>query len=365
MKKFAYFLSFICLNLVSLDVFCQNASLDIGIFNSIFASNTLEIRLQPIVKIDNKAYTGGRFTIRYPASSGVSLSVLSNPYSYFKTIVGSSTENTIGPYTYVIFNSVPGNPPIVTWNANVEQLILTLQVSGAGSNGVAFELVTDIPELQPITGLNGNYYQELNAESDIGAQRLIYHASTAVVLPVELLSFQAEKKGKTTFVSWETAHEKNLSLYGIERSADGVNFKTIGFEKPKGLNLSDKVTYYFTDAEPTFGVNYYRLYAKDLDNTITYSKIVSVDFGAGLKVKTYPNPFHETLNLQMDIEQAIKGDILIDFYDIAGKQILNKKVPAQGRSFNESLYTEDLVPGSYLIRVQAGSYIWQQKITKL
>ncbi len=179
-----------------------------------------------------------------------------------------------------------------------------------------------------------------------------------------LLLFQAEKKGKTSLVTWETINEKNLSEYAIERSSDGVNFKAIGYEKPKASNVSEKVTYSFVDEEPGIGINYYRLYSKDLDNTGTFSKIVSIDFSAGIKVKTFPNSFLETLNIEMAVEQSIEDDVSIGLYDIAGKQVLNKKMVGQNRSANFSLPTNDLVPGSYLIRVKAGNYTWQDKITK-
>ncbi len=378
MKKLIYFLSFICLSVFSLNSVAQQApqaraplaAIDLGIFNAPLGSNNIEIRLKSLKAID-MPYTAGRFTVRYPTTSGVTLDILNtnntlyNPYGYYKAKIGTLYETPASDgFTYVIFGFTVGSVVNMTnWAAGqvIVPPLLTLQVNGAAASGLVFELITGNSWTN---NYNGTYYQEIGADSDVGSQNGFYHSSTANIIPLELLFFQAEKKGKTSLVTWETLNEKNLSEYVVERSTDGINFKAIGYQKPKATNVSQKTTYTFLDEEPGMGINYYRLFSKDLDGTGTYSKIVSIDFSAGIKVKTFPNPFYQTLNIEMAIEKSIEGDVSIGLYDIAGKQVLNKKMDGQSRSANFSLPTNDLVPGSYLIRVKAGNYTWQDKITK-
>jgi Secretion system C-terminal sorting domain len=191
--------------------------------------------------------------------------------------------------------------------------------------------------------------------------------NTLVVLPLELKSFTAKKdktNGDKTLVQWESIGEKNLETYIVERSEDGINFKAIGFDKPKAKSEIEKVDYSFVDDKPEIGINYYRLQSKELSRKINYSKVVSVDFGLGLKAKAFPNPFADELNVEIDIEQGVKGQVTIDMFDTAGKQVLTKKINAEGRKLNFEVPTAGLVPGSYVIRVKNGSTTWQHKITK-
>jgi hypothetical protein len=188
-----------------------------------------------------------------------------------------------------------------------------------------------------------------------------------VVLPLDLRSFTAKKdktNGDKTLVQWESVGEKNLETYIVERSEDGINFKPIGFERPKAKNETEKVDYSFMDDKPAIGINYYRLQSKELSKKVNYSKIVSVDFGLGIKAKTFPNPFTAELNIEIDIEQGVKGEVTVDMFDTSGKQVLTKKLNAEGRKLNFDIPTEGLVPGSYVIRIKNGSYTWQHKITK-
>jgi hypothetical protein len=185
-----------------------------------------------------------------------------------------------------------------------------------------------------------------------------------IVLPVDLLSFKANKKtSKTSLLQWETASEKNIVNYIIERSQDGRNFHAIGFIKPKAGSVNEKTAYDFLDEQPDMGLNYYRLLSKGFGKDEKYSKVVSLDFGLGLTGRAYPNPIDGDITIDLDIE-GNSGEVLISMYDIVGKQVLTKKVQNTDRRVNLSMPTSDLVPGIYLIRVSVGGFKWEHKITK-
>ncbi|MFN4081890.1 MAG: hypothetical protein ACK4NS_13410, partial [Saprospiraceae bacterium] len=59
-------------------------------------------------------------------------------------------------------------------------------------------------------------------------------ASLLSPLPVELLSFNAEKRGQTARLEWRTATEKDNDYFEIERSAGGTAFASIGRVKGAG-----------------------------------------------------------------------------------------------------------------------------------
>jgi hypothetical protein len=110
-------------------------------------------------------------------------------------------------------------------------------------------------------------------------------------LPVNLLSFTAEKSGEQVLLSWSTASETRNKEFGVERSdADG---KWLEIAKVNGAGNSSLVRHYSAiDRMPLTGVGFYRLRQTDFDGTTVYSDIRKVDFSGSLTdgFKVYPNP---------------------------------------------------------------------------
>jgi Secretion system C-terminal sorting domain len=189
-------------------------------------------------------------------------------------------------------------------------------------------------------------------------------AGCAIVLPTDLLSFKGIKKGAVSQLQWEATNEKNLINYIVERSADGRNFHPIGFNKPKAVSSLEKATYDFIDDQPEIGLNYYRLLSKGFGKDEKYSKVISLDFGIGLSGRAFPNPLDGDLTIELDIENG-SGEVVVGIYDVAGRQVVSKKIQNSDRRLNIPLPTADLPPGSYLVRVKAGVFSWERQITKM
>lgn len=120
------------------------------------------------------------------------------------------------------------------------------------------------------------------------------------VLPVELISFNGEKKGQTSLLTWKTAQEQNNDHFEIERSPDGsVNsFVSVGTIPGKG-NTNNITSYSFTDRMPLDGINYYRLKQVDIDGKFTYSRTIPITFAGLDKVIVYPNPASDRLYIRL------------------------------------------------------------------
>lgn len=69
------------------------------------------------------------------------------------------------------------------------------------------------------------------------------------ILPVTWLSFTGTGQGKTVLLNWSTAAENNNDHYEIERSANGMQYTTIG-EVAAAANPSIRNDYQFTDINP-------------------------------------------------------------------------------------------------------------------
>ena len=184
-----------------------------------------------------------------------------------------------------------------------------------------------------------------------------------VVLPIELKSFTATKNKTASNLAWQTASEKGVSHFEVERSQDGNTFAKIGTVKAAG-NSADLHKYAWVDVAPFTGSNYYRLKITDVDGKSEYSKVVTLNFDAkSLSAKSYPNPFQHNFSLEVEVEKGT-GEVIVELFDLAGKQIYNQKIQALTERLNVDVPTDDLQAGTYLIRIKNGSNIWQHKIIK-
>jgi hypothetical protein len=352
MKKILFFLLF------SSFCFSTNAQVDIELRNT---GTVLEVWIRPRTLDPGDFINGITFAIKWPTAC-TGADVTNTPMSNLGPLAMSTASGIItsGANNYRVYNGGGGAYNYAASN-NTFIKIMTAPTSGSLVNcPFSIDLITP-GEVDGNFGVDGQLHGAFATAVMMtgGVTNL-----SPVVLAVELISFKAEKIEDKTALKWESTTEVNLSNYTIERSGDGRDFKAIGIEEPKAKNQTEKVTYTFTDNKPDLGINYYRLKMEDTDGKITYSKVVSADFGSDLRAKTSPNPFATDLNLEIDIERNVRGEVTIELFDMAGKQIRTQKVIAEGRKLNLNIQTNDLSVGTYMIRLSHGSFTWQQKITK-
>jgi uncharacterized repeat protein (TIGR03803 family) len=165
------------------------------------------------------------------------------------------------------------------------------------------------------------------------------------VLPVEWLTFNAQKREQTALLTWKTAQEQNSDRFEIERSANGITFNFIGTIRAAG-NTSSITNYSFIDDSPLNETNYYRLKQIDIDGKFTYSKIVSVNFGNTEKIVVFPNPASD--RLYISLPQG-SNYTLVRITDASGKLVLQKNIP--GSSAIIELPVQSLTRGWYILQL--------------
>jgi hypothetical protein len=94
-------------------------------------------------------------------------------------------------------------------------------------------------------------------------------------LPIELLSFEAYMVDTTVNIKWSTATETNCDYFLLERSIDGIDWKTIHKVTANGTSTMVHV-YNTTDPTAAFGYNYYRLKEVDYNGQFEISPMKSV-----------------------------------------------------------------------------------------
>jgi hypothetical protein len=104
------------------------------------------------------------------------------------------------------------------------------------------------------------------------------------VLPIELISFTANKFKNKVLVSWSTAAEINNDYFVVERSFDGHHFSPIARLDGAG-NSTHLINYQIQDEDFVNGVNYYKLIQTDYNGDETKSDIVSIDMSQQSEMK--------------------------------------------------------------------------------
>ncbi|MBG9377495.1 T9SS type A sorting domain-containing protein [Panacibacter sp. DH6] len=169
-----------------------------------------------------------------------------------------------------------------------------------------------------------------------------------LILPVTLKAFDVVYNQQSVTANWSTATELNFSGFEIERSLDGINFRTIGALKAKG-NSNNIVHYSFKDGVMVQALTYfYRLKMIDADGTYTYSAVRSVDItGNAGKATAFASG-----NEIFVKHAAANSKTTIALYDVVGKLLFWQRL-AEGQT-NTTIHAQQLAHGNYII-VLAGS----------
>ena len=117
-------------------------------------------------------------------------------------------------------------------------------------------------------------------------------------LPVELVGFAAKRStGTAVALAWHTASEKNNAGFTVEKSANGKEFRALGFVAGAGSSTAAHAYAYVDEAAAAAG--YYRLRQEDFDGKVTYSLVQYVAAGSGKAepLALYPNPAHSSVQV--------------------------------------------------------------------
>ncbi|HEX5024033.1 MAG TPA: zinc-dependent metalloprotease [Agriterribacter sp.] len=166
-------------------------------------------------------------------------------------------------------------------------------------------------------------------------------------LPVQWLNVSAQNANDNVKLNWSTAMEFNNSYFAIEASADGIHFSGVGKVMSKGN--SNSPTYYdYLHPQPGFGKLFYRIKQVDIDGRSSYSKVVMVNIPekADAHPWIYPVPAgsHITLHFGKPERSAY-----IEILSSDMKSVYREKI--QGTTLTKNIFTGDLRPGTYFIKI--------------
>ncbi|MCE7059733.1 right-handed parallel beta-helix repeat-containing protein, partial [Dyadobacter sp. CY343] len=120
--------------------------------------------------------------------------------------------------------------------------------------------------------------------------------TTELVLPLNLIRFTVSNETRNNLLQWSTTSEVNTDKFEVQSSRDAKKFIQIATVNASG---SGDHQYSYVDQNQYNGTVYYRLKMSDLDETYTYSKIISLT-GEGNLTSIYPNPAGEAVIFQVN-----------------------------------------------------------------
>ena len=164
-------------------------------------------------------------------------------------------------------------------------------------------------------------------------------SSAATPVPVKLEYFSVNKKENFNQLNWKASCTYGNAAFVIERSDDGIHFKTIG--NITAIAMRCQLPFYFMDNNPMAGKNYYRLKISDADGKYFYSKtLVAGNNKAGVEITAVAN---NTVYLNSNKQQVISIKVIA----ADGKELFNQKQTVGAGSNNISLQTANTAKGIY------------------
>jgi hypothetical protein len=192
----------------------------------------------------------------------------------------------------------------------------------------------------------------------------------AEVVPVELSSFTAERRGGKAILTWTTVTETNNQGFEIQRSNDKVFFTTIGFKKGNGTTTEEQY-YSFTDDQVISGIIFYRLRQVDYDGTSKVSEVIEVSSNIPVEYtleQNYPNPFNPSTVISFNIPED--GHVELRVFDVTGSEVallVNEyKIAGEYKlQFNIRQQNLNLPSGVYMYQLKAGDRLFTKKMMML
>jgi len=126
-----------------------------------------------------------------------------------------------------------------------------------------------------------------------------------------VLAFDAYPVIGNSILEWFSNTTDLESIFEIEHSTDDKNYTKI--EEVEVVYFDEYESFYkLADEQPAIGDNYYRIKQVFIDGNTTYTETKKIVYaGEENRVRFYPNPANEVLNIEMDNFQNQTGNIQI------------------------------------------------------
>ena len=196
----------------------------------------------------------------------------------------------------------------------------------------------------------------LNAVTSFSPFTLASSTGSENPLPVTFADVKAYEKDNGVQIEWSNLTEKDVAVYSIERSSNGIDYAAISQQLPTS-NQNDKAAYQAFDATVPLGISYYRIKAVETTGKIVYSKVLTINISSvttGLKV--YPNPV-KGRQVTVNISDLKAGQYTLRVINTVGQDIYRQTINSLGSTLTQSIeLPSSIKPGVYNIIMAGNNY---------
>jgi hypothetical protein len=159
-------------------------------------------------------------------------------------------------------------------------------------------------------------------------------------------------------IEWATEEEENFKHFEIQRAGKDLEFSTILEVSGAGYNTNTIQKYTTYDENPLVGTGYYRLKAVDIDGSVEYFKIKSVNYNGNRKLLVSPNPVSGTsIKYTLNFDPGPYDRVTL--INQLGTELISTPVTAIE---NELVLDSKLRPGAYLLRYSSPTYQYVARV---
>jgi glucose/arabinose dehydrogenase len=259
-----------------------------------------------------------------------------------------SGRSVIGGYVYrgAAFPSLQGYYLVTDYFSN---RLLLIQPDGGGWSVVE---KTPTPVVSNIASISEDGSGELYAISLTGNS--VYQITVPIVTPLLLTKFSGKPYTGYNELLWTAESEQNIEKFVVEYSKDGSNFIAVG--NVTSLNDGNTNTYSFRHLINDFDKAYYRLRINEMNNTHSYSAVITIGGERVTGVKVYPTIIR---NAQLNVLAGYPVE-KVRITSMSGQEVFAKDMNGAEGFFMVNL--PGLQRGLYVVSVQSKEELVTRKI---
>ena len=266
----------------------------------------------------------------------------------------------------------PGNPNTTSGGLTATLEFGYLDIETQSIGGISSQNIAEADLILFVSSTSGNNFTNLqktslNTSTNVLTKTCVTQFATFTLgdinnplgpnpLSVTFVAFEAQRRGWDTQLNGTTATELNSQGFEIQVSADGQQFRALGFVPSRQPTSVATHSYGYTDAETgKAGSRYYRLRQLDLDGRQHFSPVAVVYFGAAAdlaagRLHAYPNPFEDEVSFTFASAPGSGQPLRVQLLDLSGRVLRQQTLDGTQRPLRlTNLAT--LPGGTYLARL--------------
>ena len=348
--------------------------------NGVVICNAVDVQKRPVIASDSY---GGAVIAWEDSRTGTedvyAQRVDSNGTIHW-TVNGNVVSNAADVQKRVDISEANNGKVLLVWEdartGGVEdiysQVIDTAGTMLGTANGIAVSTAADVQK-KPFVFRSGTtdwitIWQDdrnkaVTGNTDWYAQGL--NPTIVPVLPIELISFEANLNEDRVDIKWVTASEINNDYFTIEKSKDGKSWEKLLIVSGAG-NSNQVLEYYDIDYNPFKGISYYRLKQTDYNGKFAYSNVVPVKFEKSTtnqNINLFPSPINVGGTVHLEFKNINASEMLVILRDLKGSEFYSKVVVnvEDGKLIGLPI-NMDIPAGVYLITASSENQMYSQKL---